>query len=283
MAALRAGATTLLLGLAAGALFVPLEARADATCRSISQRAEQEERAGHLLQARESFASCAKASCGDAVNRQCRSAFKRLDREDIPSVVVRALDDHNRPLDAVAVIVDGTVVATEADGRSLELDPGLHQFSFRAGNAEFGAQKVLLAQGDRNHVVSVTLAAPSPPPEKEATAPATRAAATAMSASPTPPAPPPDPADPGTHSSVPFVFGAGAVLGGTAAAAAAVSFSKGNDTTSIGIDISVGVGVAAVFIVGWFIATHGSSSRTGARGTTLRPEGAAFPWLSGSF
>jgi hypothetical protein len=261
--------------------FAPANARAQSACRATYQQAAAEETAGHLRQARDSFASCMKASCTAPVHRECLSAFTRLDREDIPSVVVRGLDAQGKPLSDVEVTVDGSVVADHLDGRSIELDPGLHQFSFRAGSETLGTQKVLLAQGDRNHVISVELPAGESSAEKGTPVAPTPVASVSAQSIPGPAASP-NPAGQNARSSFAFVLGAAGVLGCTAGAAAA-SFSKQDDRTSVAVDISIGAGVAALVIIGWFIANAGSPSRTGSARATVLAEGAGFPGLSGSF
>jgi hypothetical protein len=153
----------------------PPPARAGGVCAASSQQAREHVQAGRLRRAREAFALCAKSSCG-GLAQQCRSGLQQLD-SDIPSVIPVASDPTGAQRIDVRVSVDGELLTSRIDGRSWEVDPGEHEFSFSTEQGEVYSEKVLILQGQRNRVVaaklkgaegapssSVDAAKPVPPP-----------------------------------------------------------------------------------------------------------------------
>jgi hypothetical protein len=78
--------------------------------------------------------TCAKATCGGLLKQQCTNLYMQLE-SDIPSVVPLVTDDAGAPRVDVQVTMDGEVLTSRLDGRSLRVDPGLHEFSFSADTA----------------------------------------------------------------------------------------------------------------------------------------------------
>src|SRR5206468_567998 len=76
-----------------------------------------------------------------------------------PSVVLEAKTEAGYAFDT-AVTMDGAVVATKLDGRSIEVDPGVHTFRFTREGASPIEEKVLVHEGDKSLLVSVTWAPP---------------------------------------------------------------------------------------------------------------------------
>jgi hypothetical protein len=72
-------------------------------------------------------------------------------------VVPVALDESGNPVADVRVSVDGQPLAAKIDGRSLQVDPGLHEFSFQTAGGALSTQKILIMQGQRNRPISVEL------------------------------------------------------------------------------------------------------------------------------
>jgi hypothetical protein len=106
-------------------------------------------------------------------------------------VVPIALDDAGAPVADVELRIDGAPSASPINGRALELDPGVHEFSFSAPGREAHVEKVVVVQGVRNRQLSVVLRATSsgdapaaaPPP------PAATDSSAVSSSEPPPPAP----------------------------------------------------------------------------------------------
>lgn len=124
-------------------------------CMGAYRKAQELERDAHLLRAKEAMLTCAKPACGAALAGECASRYAQLGTE-IPSVVLLAEDDTGAPVVDVQVTMDGAPVASKLDGRAISLDPGLHEFAFGTGRGAI-VQSVLIAQGQRNRSISVSL------------------------------------------------------------------------------------------------------------------------------
>lgn len=175
-------------------------------CANSYKEAQDKEAAGHLLEAREQYSSCAKSACGPFLLNECTTRHARLDL-DIPSVVpVATHKKSGKPYQHVQVTLDGQPFASSLDGRALQVDPGMHEFTFTTQSGTSVTEKALIMQGDRNRRIAVTMpskhpAADSAPlveaePEAghadatEAPAPATADHASASREPPNPAAPP---------------------------------------------------------------------------------------------
>jgi hypothetical protein len=120
------------------------------------QRAEQ---VGKLRQARDLFVTCSTATCG-GLGKNCADEASELDSA-IPTIVAVASDESGKPLVDVQVKVDGVPLTSRLDGLSLAVDPGVHEFSFSADNGASASEKIMIAQGERNRVVTVSLRTPA--------------------------------------------------------------------------------------------------------------------------
>jgi hypothetical protein len=155
------------------------------TCSGAWKAAVEKQKAGHLSEARELFGSCRQASCLPAVRKECAKQFDQLEG-DIPSVVAVVTDASGEPRTDVEVKVDGHLLATNLDGRSVAVDPGVHEFSFSSKDGDvFGTQKIMVAEGQRNRLISAAVPGAegdvTEKPKKPAMAAAKRPAATKVS------------------------------------------------------------------------------------------------------
>jgi hypothetical protein len=175
-------------------------------CASAYDAAQQLRMDRKLKAAREKLAFCARSECPPVVRNDCVQWMNEVIAA-LPSVVVGARDGEGHDLVAVRVTVDGERVAESLDGRALTLDPGVHTFKFeRTDAAVTTEEKVVIREGEKNRVLTVTLA--------PKTAQAPQAAAT----SPPPIVVEPAPEPPERHASpLPWVLGGlGVVAGGVA-------------------------------------------------------------------
>jgi hypothetical protein len=136
------------------AMSEPLRVR-DRVCSAAYESARQFEGVGHLLQAKEQLLKCANSACSGWIRQQCSSRYIQLE-EDTPTVVPLATDELGIVRVDVQVTVDGEPLTSHLDGRSLPIDPGLHEFSFTADGVATKT-KVMIVQGARNRPVAVTL------------------------------------------------------------------------------------------------------------------------------
>jgi hypothetical protein len=127
-------------------------------CSNVYYKADQLEQSGKLRQARDMFLSGAKAYCFAAVRRDCMARYNQLELE-IPSVVPVVTTQDGEPRVDVQVSIDNEPVTGRLDGRSLPLDPGLHEFTFSADGKILATEKIMIVQGQRNRAISIVLRA----------------------------------------------------------------------------------------------------------------------------
>jgi hypothetical protein len=125
--------------------------------------AKDDEKAGHLRDARELYVSCSNAPCAGVAQR-CAAQLTALNAA-LPSVVPIVTDDAGEPRVDVQVKVDGQVLVSRLDGWSHPVEPGLHEFSFSTDAGVFATQKVMLIEGERNKPIAVTMHSPGKAPE----------------------------------------------------------------------------------------------------------------------
>jgi hypothetical protein len=204
--------------------------RANGPCTKSSQQAREHAQAGHLRRARAAFMECAKTSCGGLISRQCQSGLQQLDT-DMPSVIPVVTNASGAQQVEVRVAMDGELLTSRIDGRSLDVDPGMHEFSFSMDDGTVHTEKVLILQGQRNRVMSVQLEAapaasadpakpaPSSEPDASTSASAVEQAAPPASAPSKTEAPPA--VDAGTTRGSPLLA---YIVGGAGLAAVGSSF-----------------------------------------------------------
>ena len=134
-------------------------------CRAAHTKAEERAQSGHLREARELFESCAKPACGGYLNQECTSQVTELDA-DIPTVIPVVTDGQNAPQVDIEVKMDGAVLTSKLGGQALPVDPGVHEFTFSAGEKVVATQKLMIVQGQRNRPVSILDRLAEPPRER---------------------------------------------------------------------------------------------------------------------
>jgi hypothetical protein len=257
------------------------------TCSASFQSAKEKEDAGRLIEARDQYASCARKECGAFLLNECTTRHARLD-SDIPSVVAVAADTSGESRNDVKVTLDGESFLPRIDGRSLRVNPGMHEFVFTGSDGVSATEKVMVLQGDRNRRIAVTLSGKHAEKAKPVEAPVDEPEAKPIRKSRPEPEPEPETA-PTTQESRSKGIPAGSwVLGGLSAVGVGgfVLFShwgrKTNDTLSkscgatgscqqasvdhvkrdyLLADISLGAGVAALAGAVLAYAVSGPSKR----------------------
>jgi hypothetical protein len=224
-------------------------AEAKANCRSAYQAASERIRSGQLREASRFLQTCAKMQCESVLRRRCLATFTQLDSTDIPTIVPVVKDDAGAEQRDVQVMMDEEVLTTQIDGSALPVDPGLHEFSFSADGKVFATQRVIVAQGQRNRTISVSMPkvagaqtaagpvpAPTPGPsasDNPAGAPATPGPSTAEGAA-------------AAHSVSPWAFAAGGVAGGGTVALLVLLGKR--DTSTVLTDVSIGFSFGALVV-----------------------------------
>jgi hypothetical protein len=120
-----------------------------------SRNAQEREKAGQLREARQLWQACVEATCG-TISPNCVVRLNALDAE-LPTIIPLATDRSGTPMVNVEVKMDGQPFASELDGRGVPVEPGLHEFAFVYQGRTFARLKVLIAQGQRNRPIAVSL------------------------------------------------------------------------------------------------------------------------------
>jgi hypothetical protein len=147
-----------------GCLTAAREARADVqACLQASERGQRSRRAGKLREAHESFLVCGADSCPTLVRRDCVQWNTEL-AAALPTVVFGAKDKGGRDLFNVTVSMDGEVLVSRLDGKSVTVDPGKHVFKFEASGFPAVTETTLVKEGERARSIDVVLEPSTPPP-----------------------------------------------------------------------------------------------------------------------
>lgn len=137
---------------------------------------------GSLMQSRSNLKACSLEVCPAVVQRDCVRWLDEVSSQ-IPTVVFEAITEAG-DAQRVTVKQGNQVLASELDGRPLEMDPGYYEFQLELPGHAPKVVSVLLKQGEKNRLVSVDfrrasepaalgtvapLQPPAPPPPRAAT------------------------------------------------------------------------------------------------------------------
>jgi hypothetical protein len=134
-------------------------------CADLSEKGQLLKIKGKLREARDTFLECVKDKCPPLVRKDCGQFLVDLETA-MPTIVVAAREPSGADLTDVRVIIDGEVLTTRLEGKALPMDPGVHKFRFEAKGRVTVDQTIVVREGERNRVISVTLA-----PEADTTVP----------------------------------------------------------------------------------------------------------------
>jgi hypothetical protein len=138
-------------------------------------------RQGKLKDAKAHFIKCAAEDCPTVIRQDCDMFLRDLSKI-MPTVVLAAVDEKGNDLADVRVVIDGRPLVGELNGRSIQIDPGPHQFIFLSEDGREMKKTVVVREGDRARPIQVTFAAlgqatpeqrpgAAPPPSAPAPAP----------------------------------------------------------------------------------------------------------------
>ncbi len=126
------------------------QACAEAFERSQRLRLEQ-----HFVDAKKALILCVQDSCPAVLRTDCRLWLGEVDAA-LPSVVFEIRDSDGSPLLDADVTVDGVPLTAHLDGRSMEIDPGVHVFRFSRASRLPVERTVPIREGEKRQVVRVT-------------------------------------------------------------------------------------------------------------------------------
>jgi hypothetical protein len=127
------------------------DARAD--CATEFEEAQRERNAGRLLSAEEHAGACAAAACPGWLQAKC-SAWREELRSRVPTLAVRAIDSAGNDIERATLTLDDQPLGERVDGRSTRVDPGAH--TLRLTGPCSIQQRVVIAEGERDRVVTLS-------------------------------------------------------------------------------------------------------------------------------
>jgi hypothetical protein len=146
-------------------------------CVAATERGQRARTSGKLREAREAFLACAAESCPSLIRKDCNQWSTEI-AAALPTVVFGAHDKAGKDLFDVTVTMDGELLTTKLDGKSIAVDPGPHTFRFETAGMSAITEKVLVKEGERARVLNVTFdtngaasSATHPTPSPSLTAP----------------------------------------------------------------------------------------------------------------
>jgi hypothetical protein len=126
-----------------------------AACNDAFEAAQKLRDSGKLVETRKRLAECSRPEC-TIVRADCARWEAEL-VESVPSVVVHAHDEAAGDVVDVRVAIDGVVVATELNGRPIDVDPGIHHFTFERASSRPAETQVMIATGEKNRQLRIEL------------------------------------------------------------------------------------------------------------------------------
>jgi hypothetical protein len=120
--------------------------------------AQEHRKSNDLLKARESLLTCAATTCPAVVQGDCTTWLAQV-VEAIPSIVLEGTLDGEHVFD-VSVSMDGAPLVQELDGKPIEINPGLHTFTFERKGLDPIEKKMIIAEHYKSLLVSAAWRAP---------------------------------------------------------------------------------------------------------------------------
>src|SRR5690242_313877 len=88
------------------------------SCANAYERGQELRQSSKLRRAREVLIGCARAACGDFVQKECSKWITQIDAET-PSMVLLAKDEAGVSVMDVEVTMDGELLTSRLDGRAV--------------------------------------------------------------------------------------------------------------------------------------------------------------------
>jgi hypothetical protein len=119
-----------------------------AECVAANEGAQDLQRAGRLIEARDRLATCSARACPRAVRQDCADRLHAIDAV-VPSIALVAKDADGTPVPTATLTIDGAARPEALDGTAIPVDPGMHTLTVNAAGRAAVSVRVTLAQGDQ--------------------------------------------------------------------------------------------------------------------------------------
>ncbi len=128
-------------------------------CAQAYEKAQVERKAGHFTVAIESLRECAGQECPAFVRKDCIQWM--AETESTQPTVVFSVRRNGADMTTVEIACDGRVLTRSSDGKSVALDPGVHDFAFGVPGEAAVHRQIVIRQGERDRIVEIELDKPS--------------------------------------------------------------------------------------------------------------------------
>lgn len=143
------------LGVLAVALLGAGAAHADVEgCVEMADKGQELRDSGQLVEAKEKLVGCSSATCPAAVAKQCARWLQDVE-QSMPTIVVRVRDAAGKDVADAMISIDGALRAPHSDGRPIAVNPGPHTLVVRREGSADAEDKIVVAAGEKNRVVTI--------------------------------------------------------------------------------------------------------------------------------
>jgi hypothetical protein len=147
------------IALVAGVVLAPPLAHADPeACAQAYEKAQSMRQDGKLLESRRQLLICAQDSCPAVLRRDCGTWLNEVSA-GIPSLALRVHGADGCDHPEASITLDGASVASAAEGRPIDVNPGSHVIHATLGEASTD-QTVVATSADRPRLVTIELGTP---------------------------------------------------------------------------------------------------------------------------
>ena len=134
-------------------------------CASSYVGAQRSRKKGELGAAHTELLVCSAQACAPTLRQDCIRWLAEVDAS-MPSVVFAVHGPSGGDVTDVKVAMDGAPLLDRVGGAAVPVDPGSHTFRFEMIGAAPTEQRVVVREGEKARVISVSFAATAPtPPE----------------------------------------------------------------------------------------------------------------------
>ncbi|MDB4945900.1 MAG: hypothetical protein JWP97_5434 [Labilithrix sp.] len=128
-----------------------------AVCADSYKNAQISRKNGALRRAREALLVCASDRCPAVLQPDCMRWLTEVEAA-MPTMTFAAKGVDGKDVSDVRVTMDGQPMTMSLDGKALPIDPGTHQLRFEHGSEAPIDQQIVVREGEKSRVVSVSWA-----------------------------------------------------------------------------------------------------------------------------